>query len=184
MKSILTALALAACTTCAVAAPSLDMKPGLWELNSKISSADPAIQSAMAQMQKQLAAMSPEQRQAMQQMMERNGMQMKVSANGAIQSRMCMTREMIGRKEFPVQQGDCKQSMTPVSASTMKVSFTCTKPRASGEGEMTLDSDTSYHAHMKVHSDERAGTVEADVSGKWQGADCGPLGAATSPGAK
>jgi hypothetical protein len=174
MKRQWIALALAACTFCA-GAQQLDMKPGLWELNNKVSSADPQIQSAMSEMQKQFANMSPDQRQALQQMMDRNGVQIKIGAGGALQSRMCMTREMIARREFPVQEGNCQQNVTPLSDKRLKVAFSCTKPRASGEGEMTMDSDTSYRARIKVRSDERSGTVDMDVNGKWLGAECGSV---------
>jgi len=172
MKRILTLLALAAATLHA-GAQQLDMKPGLWELNNKVSSADPQLQSAMSEMQKQLANMSPDQRQALQQMMDRNGVQINIGSGGALQSRMCMTREMIARREFPVQEGNCRQDVTPLSARRMKVAFSCTKPRASGEGEMTMDSDTSYRARVRIRSEERSGTVDMDVSGKWLGPDCG-----------
>ena len=151
------ALILSACAA-ALALPAgaqnLNMKPGLWELSNKVSSADGQMQSAMAEMQKQLADMSPEQRKAMQQMMERNGVQMNVGTGGALTSRMCMTKEMIQRKEFPVQEGDCKQKVTPVAANKMKIAFSCSKPPASGEGEMTFDSDTSYRAKMRVNGND------------------------------
>lgn len=158
-------------------AQNLTVKPGLWELSNKVGSADGQMQSAMAEMQKQLAEMPPEQRKAMQQMMERNGVQMNVGAGGALTSRMCMTKEMIQRKEFPVQEGDCKQKLTPVSGNRMKIAFSCSKPPASGEGEMTFDSDTSYRAKMHVRGNDggRQQTVDMDVAGKWLGADCGKL---------
>jgi hypothetical protein len=164
---------------CALALPAVaqNMKPGLWELSNKVSSSDGQMQSAMAEMQKQLAGMSPEQRQAMQQMMERNGMQMNVGAGGALTSRMCMTKEMIQRKEFPVQEGECKQKMTPMGANKLKVAFSCTKPPASGEGEMSFDSDTSYRAKMHIKGTDggQQQVVDMDVTGKWLGADCGKL---------
>jgi hypothetical protein len=177
MKTPLAALVCA--IGCALALPAVaqDMKPGLWELSNKVSSPDGQMQSAMAEMQKQLASMPPEQRKAMEQMMERRGVQMSVGAGGALTSRMCMTKEMIQRKEFPVQEGDCKQKVTPVGPRKMKITFSCTKPPASGEGEMTLDSDTSYHAKMHVKGSEggEQRTVDMDVTGKWLGADCGNL---------
>jgi len=171
MKHTLTALALLACTLPACA-QKLDIRPGLWELTNKVSSADPQMQSAMSEMEKQLANMSPQQRQSLQQMLDRNGVQIQLGAGGALQSRMCMTKEMIARQQFPVQEGDCTQHYTPLSASRMKIAFSCTRPRASGEGEMTLDSDTSYRARVTIRSAER-GTVDMDVAGKWLGADCG-----------
>jgi hypothetical protein len=175
-----TPLATIACALgCALALPAgaQDLKPGLWELNNKVGSADGQMNAAMAEMQKQLAGMPPEQRQAMQQMMERNGMQMQIGAGGALTTRICMTKEMIQRKEFPVHEGDCKQKVTPLSAKRMKVAFSCTNPPTSGEGEMTLDSDTSYRAKMHIKGTDggRQQAVDMDVSGKWLGADCGKL---------
>jgi hypothetical protein len=170
----------------ALPAGAQDMKPGLWELSNKVSSPDGQLNTAMAEMQKQLASMPPEQRQAMQQMMERNGVQMNIGAGGALSSRLCMTKEMIQRKEFPVQEGDCKQKVTPVSGSRMKIAFSCSKPAASGEGEMIVDSDTSYRVKMHVKGTDggRQQVVDMDVAGKWLGSDCGTLRPISIPQAK
>lgn len=160
----------------ALPAGAQTMKPGLWELNSKVGSPDRRMQSAMAEMQKQLASMPAEQRQAMQQMLERNGVQMNIGAGGALTTRLCMTKEMIQRKEFPVQEGDCRQKVTQQSASKMKIAFSCTRPPTSGEGELTLDSDTSYRAKMHIQgADGGTQAVDMDVTGKWLGSDCGKL---------
>ena len=101
-------------------------------------------------------------------------------------TRVCMTKEMIDRKEFPVHEGNCRQQVTQQSPGRMAVSFSCTKPSASGEGEMILDSDTSYHARMRVNGSTGgpAQTVNVDVVGKWQGADCGSLRPLGLPAAK
>lgn len=174
-------VAIACALGCALALPAgaqdVHIKPGLWELNNKVSSPDGQMQAIMDGMQQHLANMSPEQRKSMQQMMERNGVQMNIGEGGALDSRICMTKAMIQRKEFPVQEGDCKQNVTPLSSSRMRVAFQCTRPPVSGEGEMTLDSDTSYRARMhitgKEHGQQQA--VDMDVTGKWLGADCGKL---------
>jgi hypothetical protein len=173
------ALLAGACALACLALPAgaQTMKPGLWELSNKVSSQDGQMQSAMAMMQKQLANMAPEQRQAMQQMLERNGVQMNIGAGGALTTRMCMTKEMIQRKEFPVAEGDCKQQVTQQSASKMKIAFSCTRPPTSGEGELTLDSDTSYRAKMHIKGTQggQQQDVDMDVTGKWLNADCGKL---------
>ncbi len=177
MKNTFAAIAFGYAALLALPAGAQNMKPGLWELSNKVNSADGQMASAMAEMQKQLANMPPEQRQAMQQMMERNGVQMNIGAGGALTTRMCMTKEMIQRKEFPVAEGDCKQKVTQQSASKMKVAFSCTRPPTSGEGELTMDSDTSYRAkmHIKGMHDGRQQVVDMDVAGKWLGSDCGTL---------
>jgi hypothetical protein len=184
MKRTLTMFALLACAGAAFpagagAAQSLNMKPGLWELDNRVSSSDPQIQSAMSEMQKQLANMSPQQRQSLQQMMDRNGVQLQLGDGGTIHSSVCMTREMIDRKTFPVQGGECSQNVTPLSGNRFKVAFSCTKPRARGAGEISMESDTSYRGRVQITSEERSGTVDMDVTGRWAGADCGgvkPMG--------
>ncbi len=184
MKITLALIALGA--TLALPAGAQTMKPGLWEMSHNVSSSDAQMNAAMAEMQKQLAAMPPEQRKAMQQMMERNGVQVNVGPGGALSSRMCMTKEMIQRKEFPVQEGDCKQKVTPVSGNRMKVAFNCGKPPASGEGEIVVDSDTSYRVKMHIKSTDggEQRNVDMDVTGKWLGADCGNLRPISLPQAK
>jgi hypothetical protein len=186
MKITFALIALGGALALPAIAGAQTMKPGLWELSNKVSSQDGQLNGAMAEMQKQLASMSPEQRQAMQQMMERNGVQMNIGAGGALTSRMCMTKEMIERKEFPVQEGDCKQKTTPVSANRMKIAFSCTRPPTSGEGEMIVDSDTSYRVNMHVKGADggQQQTVDMDAAGKWLGADCGKLRPISIPQAK
>jgi len=187
MKNTLALLAGACALVCAaLPAAAQEMKPGLWELSNKVSSSDGQLGAAMAEAQKQLASMPPEQRKAMQQMMERNGVQMNIGAGGALTSRMCMTKEMIQRKEFPVQEGDCKQKVTPVSGKRMKIAFSCTRPPTSGEGEMIVDSDTSYRVKMHIKSTDggQQQVVDMDATGKWLGADCGSLRPISIPQAK
>lgn len=178
MKPTLTMVALlagAAFSTGALAASTLHMKPGLWELNNRVSSSDPQIQSAMSEMQKQVANMSPQQRESLQQLMDRNGVQLQLGDGSTIRSSVCMTREIIDRKTFPVQGGECSQNVTPLSGNRFKVAFSCTKPRARGEGEIGMDGDTGYRGRVKITSDERSGTVDMDVTGRWVGADCGAV---------
>jgi hypothetical protein len=189
MKTRPTSLAMIACACAALLAlpaGAQTMKPGLWELSNSVSSSDGQMQAAMTEMQKQLASMAPEQRKSIQQMMERNGVQLNVGAGGALTTRMCMTKEMIERREFPVQQGDCKQKMTPVSGNKFKLAFSCSKPAASGEGEMTVDSDTSYRAKMHVRGTDGGNrqSMDMDVSGKWLGTECGSLRPISIPQAK
>ena len=170
----------------ALPAGAQTMKPGLWSLSNQMTSNDPQLAQAMSAMQQHMANMSPEQRQQMQKMMQQNGMQLDIGAGGAVQTKMCMTREMAERKEFPVQQGDCKQTFTQQSSTRGHIAFSCTKPKVSGEGDVTADSDTSYRAHMKIKSEEqgRDQVVDMDVTGKWLSANCGTIRPIPIPRAK
>ena len=190
MTTPITTAILLACT-CAAFGASLPaaaqtMKPGLWALSNKMTSNDPQIGQAMSAMQQHMANMSPEQRQQMERMMQQHGVQLDIGAGGALQTKICMTREMAERKEFPVQQGDCRQTFTQQSPTRGHIAFTCTKPRVSGEGDVTADNDTNYRAHMKIRSEEegRNQVVDMDVTGKWLSADCGNIRPVTIPRAK
>jgi len=190
MKTPITNTILLACTCAALGAAlpaaAQTMKPGLWALENRMTSDDPAIDQAMSVMQQHMANMSPEQRQQMQSMMQQHGVQLDIGAGGALQTKICMTREMAERKEFPVQQGDCRQTYTQQSPTRGHIAFTCTKPRVRGEGEVTADNDKSYRAHMKIRSEEegRNQVVDMDVAGKWLSADCGNIRPVTIPQAK
>jgi hypothetical protein len=186
MQTTIARTLLLACAIAALPASAQTMKPGLWSLSNNMTSSDPEIAQAMSAMQEHMANMSPEQRQQMQKIMQQNGVQLDIGAGGALQTKMCMTREMAERKEFPVQQGDCKQTFTQQSATRGHIVFTCTKPKVSGEGDVTADSDTSYRAHMKIRSEEqgRNQVVDMDVTGKWLSANCGTIRPIPIPPAK
>lgn len=179
-RSILLAGACAVAFALALPAQAQDMKPGLWSQSSTISSKDPQVQSAMSTLQQHMANLSPTQRAQMDQLMKQNGVQMDVGNGGALQTKICMTREMIARKEFPVQQGDCKQSYTQ-QGNVGHLSFVCTRPKVSGEGDVTMIGDSAYRARMHVNNEGSASqAVDVDMTAKWLSADCGalkPLGA-------
>jgi hypothetical protein len=186
MNKTIARIMLLACACAALPAGAQTMKPGLWSLSNTMTSNDPQLAQAMSAMQQHMANMSPEQRQQMQKMMQQNGVQLDIGAGGAVQTKMCMTREMAERKEIPVQQGDCKQTFTQQSSTRGHIAFTCTKPKVSGEGDVTADSDTSYRAHMKIKGEEqgRNQVVDMDVTGKWLSADCGNIRPIPIPRAK
>ena len=64
--------------------------PGLWEIRNRMGG-NPEMEKAMAEMQQQLAAMPPAQRQQMEAMMRQNGMS--VGAGGAMTLKVCITPE-------------------------------------------------------------------------------------------
>lgn len=185
MKLRSSTTALLACLAAGPPAFAQDLKPGLWELSNQVGSPDPRTQAAIGAVREQLARMTPGQRQAMQQMLQKNGVQLDVDAGGALRSRMCVTPQMIARKEVPMQQGDCAYRMTPLDARRLKVSFSCTRPRASGDGEMTVDTPTRYHARMTIHDPDRPGqSVDMNVDGRWLAASCGSIRPTGGAGAK
>jgi hypothetical protein len=166
----------------ALAAQAQSMKPGLWEMQTKMQSGSGDIEKAMAQMQQQMAAMTPEQRKMMQDMMGKQGVGIGAAAPGGMSVKVCLTKEMVERNEIPVQQGDCKTTQSPRSGNSMKFSFSCTQPPSSGEGEVTFVSPQAYTSKVTVNTTAsgKAERMTVDSQGKWLSAECGaikPLGA-------
>ena len=156
------------------------MQPGLWEIQTRTQSASGEMEKAMAQMQQQLAAMSPEQRKMMQDMMGKQGVG--VGASG-VTAKVCLTREMIERNEVAPQQGDCKTTHAPRSGNRMKFTFSCSKPPSNGTGEMTILGPQAFTNTVTVNTTAsgRSEQVTMHGQGKWLSAECGaikPLAAA------
>lgn len=160
-------------STLALPSFAQNMKPGLWEITSKVDGNNGQLGAAMADMQKQMASMAPDQRKMMEQMMAKHGVQMG-GGNGAMRMKMCLTPEMARKNELMIQQqGDCTHSRSPAVGGKMKFTFSCKNPRASGEGEVAFSGDTSYQMKMNMVSGPKNEAMTMDGSGKWLSADCG-----------
>ncbi len=168
-------LVLAWCVAPSVGAQTL--QPGLWEITQKMQSSSGQMEQQMAEMNRQLAAMPPEQRKMMEAMMAQNGVGMASGAGGALAIRMCFTKEMVERNELPAQEGDCKTTVSPRTGNTMKMRFVCTKPPSNGEGEMTFVSAQAYTSRMTVNTtaNGKAEKVTMNSAGKWLSANCGSV---------
>jgi hypothetical protein len=168
-KNLLAAAALLAVVLPAAAQST--MKPGLWEINNKMSGGQ--VDKAMAQMQEQMAKMPPDQRRMMEDMMAKRGVRM--VPGGVMSVQVCMTKEMAERNEVPTREG-CTSNKQQRSGNTIHVTFSCTKPPSSGEGDVSFTPET-YTSHMTIKT-QRQGkeeTLVADANGKWLKADCGDI---------
>ncbi len=160
------------------------MQPGLWAMQNKMGG-NPEMEQAMAKMQKQLAAMPPEQRKQMEAMMGNSGLS--VGAGGTMTVKTCITPEMASRMELPSHtEGDCKTTIVSRSASQMKMNFVCTQPSASGEGVYTFSGDKAYNMKMVINSVQngKPNRMTLDSQGKWLAADCGAVKPVPAPSAK
>nr|MDP2190155.1 DUF3617 domain-containing protein [Rhodoferax sp.] len=168
---------LALLAVAALPAMAQSTKPGLWEINNKMGGSA-EMDKAMAQMQQQMASMPPAQRKQMEDMMAKQGMSMGAGAGGGISVKVCMTKEMVERNEMPPpQQGDCKSTASPRVGNTQKISFSCTQPPSTGEGQITYAGNEAYTMKMvtttTVKGKPEKMTMEG--SGKWLSADCGAI---------
>ena len=170
--AILTIL-LAAASFCANAQ---SMKPGLWEISNKMQM-DGQTGQQMAQMQQQMANMPPEQRKMMEEMMAKQGMKMGAASDGAMNVQVCVTKEMAEKNEIPSAQGDCRNTVSPRAGNTMKFTFSCTTPPASGEGLVAFTGAEAYSVKMTVNTlvQGKQERIAMDGSGKWLGTDCGSV---------
>ena len=164
-------VAAAAVLAIALPAGAQTMKPGLWEIHNKMSGGQ--MDQAMAEMQKQLAQMPPEQRKQMEAAMAQQGVKLVPGSGGGMAVQMCMTKEMVERNEVPVQNG-CTATQNRKSGNRMQFAFRCTNPPSSGEGEMSFTPE-SYTSHMTMKSvvQGKTETMVSDSTGKWLKADCG-----------
>lgn len=172
----------------AVPSSAQTMRPGLWQINNKITSKDSQLARQMTAMQKLLADMPPEQRKMMEEMVHKNaGVNLPTMQDGGMLVKVCVTKEMVAQNQLPVQQtGNCTHQRTPVVGKTMKMSFSCTDPQSSGEGSATFLSDTAYAMNMKVTANMggKKETTSVSAKGEWLGADCGNIKPVTLPSAK
>jgi hypothetical protein len=172
MKKALTTLA---CLLAVATVHAQSQKPGLWEITHK-TGGNSEMDAAMAQMQKQMAGMSPEQRKQMEAMM--GGNMPTAAAGGGMAMKVCLTPEMAARNEVPRQtEGDCTTTITSRSANGMKMNFVCTNPPSKGEGTYTFSGDKAYTAHMAIQSTRNGKPENTTIqgSGKWLSADCGKV---------
>ena len=172
LKHVLPAATLALCALCVHAQ---SQAPGLWEHTFSMKSQGGEMEKGMAEMQKQMAAMTPEQRKQVEQMMASRGVGM--GAQGTT-VKVCVTPEDAARKTEPKFREGCTQQIVQRSANTMKVKFECTKPQPmSGEGEMTFMSDKAYTGKSTVTSqvNGKPQQMNMEMAGKWLAADCGDV---------
>jgi len=163
------------------------MKPGLWEINTKMQSDSSEMSDAMAKAQKRLESLPPEQRKMMEDMMAKRGVQMGSTPGGGMSIKVCMTQEMVNRNEFARQhtenQNDCTHTNSPRSGNTMQFSFVCTKPPSSGEGQVTYSSPEAYSMNMTststMHGSPQKMTMQ--TNGHWVSGDCGTVKPLVAP---
>jgi Protein of unknown function (DUF3617) len=168
---------------CAASVCAQTMKPGLWEVTSKLGGS-PEIDQSMSRMQQQIASMPQEQRKMMEDMVAKQGGGIGGVAGGGMVAKMCITKDMAERNQMPMQQqGSCTSSTSDKTSKGMKMKFTCTNPPSSGEGEFTFSGDSAYTMKMKVNSAAQGAPkiTSMDTSGKWLGSDCGEIKPMAAP---
>ena len=173
--SLLACAALGAQASVQAAPPSTTIKPGLWQVDSKMASPDAATDNAMSMVLQQLGNLPSDQRKQLESMAASRGMAMPtVDASGAVRVTACVTPEMAARKQIPTgQPGDCTSKNKDI-AGGMQVSFTCANPKSSGEGKVIFSGEQAFSMQLAVTTSARGTPEQVNVTsnGKWLGANC------------
>ena len=165
----------------AFAAQAQTQAPGLWEHSFTMKSDDGRMEKAMAEMQKQIAAMPPEQRKQMEAAMASRGMKLGATGNSV---KVCISKEEAAKPpEARMNAGNCTQKDMQRSGNTMKFKYECTQPPSTGEGEMTFVSEKAYSGKTTVTSQVAGRTqqMNMEMQGKWLSSDCGDVKPRTPP---
>ncbi len=173
--TLLACAALGAQANVMAATQAAAIKPGLWQVDSKMASPDAATDNAMSMVLQQLGNLPPDQRKQLESMAASRGMAMPtVGADGAVRVTACVTPDMAARKQIPTgQPGDCKSKNTDI-AGGMNVSFTCANPKSSGEGKVMFTGEQAFSMQLAVTTSARGTPEQVNVTsnGKWLGASC------------
>jgi hypothetical protein len=175
--------AVLALSVLALNAHAQTIKPGLWEMTNKMQGGSGEMATAMSEAQKAMADLPPEQRKMMQDMMAKQGVSIGTSASGAMSVNICITREMIDNNELSAPAGDCKTINSPRVGNSMKVSYVCTKPPSSGEGQITFTGPEAFSSKMTVNTTASGKNEKMmlEGQGKWLSAECGAIKPAARP---
>jgi hypothetical protein len=125
-----------------------------------------------------MAAMTPEQRKMLEDMMAKKGMQMGAGPGGGMSMKVCITPEMAAKNDVaPRQHGSCTHTAGARTGNTQKFSYVCTQPASRGEGEVTYTSPEAYTMAMKTVTTIKGSeeTMEMRAQGKWLASDCGNI---------
>lgn len=170
MKRSLVALALPLLATSALAG---DMKAGLWEIKPIRQIVDGQdMRAQMAEMQRQMASLPPEQRRQMEAMMGRQGMGMGPGGT----ARLCVSEEM-ARRDAPVvdPEGRCQPTNLSRSGNTVRYEVDCTMDgqRMVGKGESTASGNT-IHSRMDATMMGSSGrhAMQSESQMNYLGPDC------------
>ncbi len=162
---------------CSATAFAQSTAPGLWEVNNKMGG-NPQIEKAMADMQKQLAAMPAAQRKQMEAMLASKGVGLGAASGQGIVMKICITPEMAAKTQLPSQtEGDCTSTVTSRSGNAIKSKFVCNNPPATGEGTYTFNGDKAYASKMVMQTSHngQSQTMTMEGEGKWLSNDCGAV---------
>ena len=169
-------IALATALLAAAAQAQPHVRPGLWEETVTSKTDNAQANAAMEQMKQRLAAMTPEQRAAMEKMMGGHAMPGSGAPNVM---RVCITKEQAERSFTPEGNGHCTRTNISTSGSTTKFDFACQSAHSTitGHGVFTAMGDTGFAVSSTADTVTTKMTmhIQSDITGKFISSDCGDV---------
>lgn len=160
--SLLSLLGLAAGAT--QAAEPLNLKPGLWEMNTTTALSGSMMPPAL------LAQMSPEQRARIDATIKQ-----RAGGDHAGSTRSCISKEDLQRGSLRTDKGEdpknCQYRVVSQTATHMETHFRCTGQGAR-DGEMKIDVVSPEQLKGAVQVTTTSGKVTVQLAGRWLGASC------------
>lgn len=151
---------------CATATAAGYLKAGLWEMTMKSD-----------QIAKNMPKMTPEQME----MMRKRGINMPQMQDGAMVTKVCISKEMAEREHPPMEHKDsgCQSKNVQRNGNTSTVDIVCDGPNMKGNGtaKWTKSGDNTYNSTYDFKGTMHGRPVDQHVesSGKWLTADCGDV---------
>lgn len=151
--------------------------PGLWEHRMSLQSSDPRLAQQMAEAQRAMAAMSPEQRRMMEQMMAQHGIGLAGIGGGGMTMQVCITPEQAARQELPPPGERCTHRITGRTANSLKFAVECPAEQARGDGETVFSGNKAYEGRFNMQRSKAGATetMQMQVQARWLAADCGAV---------
>lgn len=147
----------------------LDVKLGLWENTTSISSS-----GSLGIPPERLAKMTPEQRARVEAMLKaRSGQSAHTNTY-----KSCLTKEQLQKTPFADKQ-NCTETLVSSTSKEAEVHFECTMEEAKGSGTMKIEVQSNENVHGSGHGTLNMGgrTMDTDwsMTGKWLQSSCGDV---------
>lgn len=145
--------------------------PGLWEMHSDMKMpGQPDVSAQMAQLQKQMASLSPEARKLVERQMASMGVGL--GDKGAV--RMCFGAEQARQ---PIREGHrdgaCTYTQVSQAGNVWRGRMVCTHPKSEGEFTTTLHDPSHFTTQAVLQSAQ--GQVTMRTEARRLSPDCGAL---------
>jgi hypothetical protein len=178
-------VACAAALLGAAAQAQSHLKPGLWQETVTSKTDNAQANAAMEQMKQRLAAMSPEQRAAMEKMMGGHALPGSGAPNVI---RVCITAEQAQRNFAPDHNGHCTRNNVNTSGNTTQFDMSCVMAHGTmtGHGAFTNMGDSAFAitSTADVVDTKMTMHIQSDIAGKFISSDCGDVKPYVAPPAK